>query len=62
METATAEEGDVQVFTFNQILQMTGNLRREGSLGSGGFGNVYRGQLPDTGQVAYLHHMNDFHI
>lgn len=39
-----------QTFTFRDLAAVTNNFRQESFLGEGGFGRVYRGQLP-SGQV-----------
>ncbi|KAL4385155.1 hypothetical protein GQ457_15G014410 [Hibiscus cannabinus] len=40
-----------QSFTFRELGAATKNFRRESLLGEGGFGRVYKGILPKTGQV-----------
>ncbi|KAJ1699768.1 hypothetical protein LUZ63_008280 [Rhynchospora breviuscula] len=39
-----------QRFTFQQVEEITGNFRT--NIGSGGFGSVYKGELPDKSEVA----------
>ncbi|XP_054803584.1 receptor-like kinase LIP2 [Prosopis cineraria] len=40
-----------QAFTFRELATATKNFCREGLLGEGSFGRVYKGTLPPTGQV-----------
>ncbi|KAF3452414.1 hypothetical protein FNV43_RR02847 [Rhamnella rubrinervis] len=40
-----------QSFTFRELANATKNFRQECLLGEGGFGRVYRGTLPGSGQV-----------
>ncbi|XP_048323977.2 probable serine/threonine-protein kinase PBL25 isoform X1 [Ziziphus jujuba] len=40
-----------QVFTFRELATATKNFRQECLLGEGGFGRVYKGTLPASGQV-----------
>ncbi|PKI53408.1 hypothetical protein CRG98_026197, partial [Punica granatum] len=40
-----------QNFTFRELATATKNFRQECLLGEGGFGRVYRGTLPGSGQV-----------
>ena len=37
-------------FTYAEVINMTNNFER--SIGKGGFGTVYHGQMPDGTQVA----------
>ncbi|KAI7984191.1 putative LRR receptor-like serine/threonine-protein kinase RKF3 [Camellia lanceoleosa] len=39
-------------YTFDEIKQSTKNFSRENIIGSGGYGNVYKGVLPDGSEVA----------
>ncbi|KAK9292021.1 hypothetical protein L1049_019974 [Liquidambar formosana] len=39
-------------FTFEEIKNATGNFSRENLIGKGGYGNVYKGILPDGSEVA----------
>ncbi|KAL6875792.1 hypothetical protein ACP4OV_013305 [Aristida adscensionis] len=40
------------VYDFPQVLEATSNFSEENKLGQGGFGPVYKGQLPDGLQIA----------
>ncbi|CAO2147667.1 unnamed protein product [Urochloa humidicola] len=40
------------VYDFLQVLEATGNFSEENKLGQGGFGPVYKGQLPDGTEIA----------
>jgi hypothetical protein len=40
-----------QNFTFRELAIATKNFRQECLLGEGGFGRVYKGTIPATGQV-----------
>ncbi|KAK2658701.1 hypothetical protein Ddye_005234 [Dipteronia dyeriana] len=42
---------NAQTFTFRELASATKNFRQETLLGEGGFGRVYKGTLPATGQV-----------
>ncbi|GER27792.1 leucine-rich repeat protein kinase family protein [Striga asiatica] len=44
--------GNLKTFTFKELQQATDNFSPKNILGSGGFGNVYRGKLPDGTFVA----------
>lgn len=54
-QTATKAETDsniaAQTFTFRELAAVTKNFRQESFIGEGGFGRVYKGKLPKTGQV-----------
>ncbi|KAJ4850749.1 hypothetical protein Tsubulata_050410, partial [Turnera subulata] len=39
-------------YTFDQIKKATGNFSRDNIIGRGGYGNVYKGWLPDGSEVA----------
>ncbi|KAK7285418.1 hypothetical protein RJT34_20188 [Clitoria ternatea] len=45
-------------FTFDDIKKATRNFSRENIIGSGGYGNVYRGVLLDGSQVAFKRFKN----
>ncbi|KAK1428472.1 hypothetical protein QVD17_17307 [Tagetes erecta] len=40
-----------QTFTFRELAAVTKNFRQESLIGEGGFGRVYKGKLPKTGQL-----------
>ncbi|CAA0820000.1 Probable LRR receptor-like serine/threonine-protein kinase [Striga hermonthica] len=44
--------GNLKTFTFKELQQATDNFSPKSILGSGGFGNVYRGKLADGSIVA----------
>ncbi|KAJ9171905.1 hypothetical protein P3X46_015206 [Hevea brasiliensis] len=39
-------------YKFDEIKKATGNFSRDNIIGRGGYGNVYKGELPDGSQVA----------
>ncbi|KAM3699799.1 hypothetical protein ACJW31_05G053100 [Castanea mollissima] len=43
---------ELQFFSFESIAAATNNFTSTGKLGEGGFGSVYKGQLPDGQEVA----------
>ncbi|KAL6658635.1 hypothetical protein ACP70R_004221 [Stipagrostis hirtigluma subsp. patula] len=45
-------DADFTLFDFPQMMEATGNFSEENKLGQGGFGSVYKGQLPNGLQVA----------
>ncbi|CAN6288601.1 unnamed protein product [Urochloa humidicola] len=47
-----AELAEFSVFDFHQILEATDNFSEENKLGEGGFGPVYKGQLPEGIEIA----------
>ncbi|EAZ11997.1 hypothetical protein OsJ_01875 [Oryza sativa Japonica Group] len=51
MESISASTTLVQ-FTYDEIKAATGGFARESIIGRGGFGNVYKGVLPDGAEVA----------
>ncbi|KAK6142208.1 hypothetical protein DH2020_000005 [Rehmannia glutinosa] len=44
-------DGDARTFKFIELVDATQNFKPENFLGAGGFGKVYKGQLPDTGEI-----------
>ncbi|KAI5001951.1 hypothetical protein ZWY2020_026601 [Hordeum vulgare] len=46
------KSSEFTLFDFPEILQATGNFSNENLLGQGGFGPVYKGQLPDGMEIA----------
>ncbi|KAL7105005.1 hypothetical protein ACP275_07G018200 [Erythranthe tilingii] len=59
-EATTPQEAnaDSKVFKFSELAQATNNFRPEGIIGEGGFGRVYKGRLPRTGQVVAVKQLN----
>ncbi|KAE8699500.1 putative LRR receptor-like serine/threonine-protein kinase RKF3 [Hibiscus syriacus] len=45
-------------FTFDDIKEATGNFSRDNIVGKGGYGNVYKGYLPDGSEVAFKRFKN----
>ncbi|KAH7543150.1 hypothetical protein FEM48_Zijuj02G0152700 [Ziziphus jujuba var. spinosa] len=52
--------GNTKLFklTFQEIKKSTNNFSRENIIGMGGYGNVYRGILPDGSEVAFKRFKN----
>lgn len=50
-ENADHRNINAQNFTFRELATATKNFRQECLLGEGGFGRVYRGTIPGSGQV-----------
>ncbi|KAF7026107.1 hypothetical protein CFC21_038238 [Triticum aestivum] len=46
------KSSEFTLFDFSEILQATHNFSKENRLGQGGFGPVYKGQLPDGIEIA----------
>lgn len=44
--------GNLNIFTFRELLHATDNFSSKNILGAGGFGNVYKGKLGDGTIVA----------
>lgn len=44
---------NAKTFTFADMIVATENFKEENYLGEGGFGKVYKGRLPDTGEVSW---------
>ncbi|CAA0811942.1 Probable serine/threonine-protein kinase RLCKVII [Striga hermonthica] len=40
-----------RTFTFDTLVSATQNFKAENFLGAGGFGKVYKGRLPDSGEI-----------
>ncbi|KAL8047716.1 hypothetical protein ABFX02_07G018400 [Erythranthe guttata] len=59
-EAATPQGANAnsKVFTFSELCEATNNFRPEGKIGEGGFGCVYKGHLPRTGQVVAVKRLN----
>ncbi|WRX08535.1 Protein kinase domain - like 10 [Theobroma cacao] len=47
-----SESTNLVKFTFDEIKKATGNFSRDNIIGRGGYGNVYKGYLPDGSEVA----------
>ncbi|TYJ09293.1 hypothetical protein E1A91_A11G131500v1 [Gossypium mustelinum] len=45
-------------FTFDEIKEATRNFSRDNMIGKGGYGNVYKGYLPDGSEVAFKRFKN----
>jgi len=43
-----------RTFTYRELVDATGNFRRDCFLGEGGFGKVYKGRLPGTCEVGLV--------
>uniref|UniRef100_A0A0A9A8P7 Protein kinase domain-containing protein n=1 Tax=Arundo donax TaxID=35708 RepID=A0A0A9A8P7_ARUDO len=46
------DDSELTMFDFRQIVEATGNFSEERKLGQGGFGSVYKGQLPNGLEIA----------
>lgn len=44
-----------RTFTFANLVAATQSFKEENFLGEGGFGKVYKGHLPETGEVSYIY-------
>lgn len=55
-EQNQADPGNIQAqaFSFRELATATKNFRQECLLDEGGFGRIYRGIIPATGQVISL--------
>ncbi|XP_039031751.1 probable LRR receptor-like serine/threonine-protein kinase At4g30520 isoform X3 [Hibiscus syriacus] len=51
-EEGIAKLGNLRIFTFRELQLATNNFNSKNLLGSGGFGNVYKGKLGDSTLVA----------
>lgn len=52
---------NAQNYTFRELATATKNFRQECLLGEGGYGRVYKGVIPATGQVKNKP-FNDFYL
>lgn len=52
---AEANTSKARTFTFANLVAATQSFKEENFLGEGGFGKVYRGLLPETGEVSYIY-------
>lgn len=50
-----ANTSKARTFTFANLVVATQNFKEENFLGEGGFGKVYQGLLPETGEVSYIY-------
>ncbi|XP_076905359.1 putative serine/threonine-protein kinase PBL26 [Bidens hawaiensis] len=50
-KTANGSNIAAQTFTFRELAAVTRNFRQDSLIGEGGFGRVYKGKLPKTGQL-----------
>ncbi|KAL8258978.1 hypothetical protein R6Q59_026931 [Mikania micrantha] len=50
IKAATGNNIAAQTFTFRELAAVTKNFRQSSLIGEGGFGRVYKGRLPKTGQ------------
>ncbi|PIN00709.1 Serine/threonine protein kinase [Handroanthus impetiginosus] len=46
-----ADESEARTFSLAYLAAATENFKAENFLGEGGFGKVYKGRLPDTGEI-----------
>ncbi|GFP94856.1 probable serine/threonine-protein kinase rlckvii [Phtheirospermum japonicum] len=46
-----ADVPEARTFKFDSLIAATQNFKSENFLGAGGFGEVYKGRLPDTGEI-----------
>lgn len=44
-----------RTFKFLDLVAATQNFKAENFLGEGGFGKVYKGYLPETGEVSFIY-------
>nr|XP_043611011.1 probable serine/threonine-protein kinase PBL25 [Erigeron canadensis] len=51
VKTADGSNIAAQTFTFRELATATRNFRQDSLIGEGGFGRVYKGKLPKTGQL-----------
>lgn len=51
-EAGQIKLGNLRTFTFKELHNATDGFSSKNILGSGGFGNVYKGKLPDGAMVA----------
>ncbi|KAI3682617.1 hypothetical protein L1987_82713 [Smallanthus sonchifolius] len=50
IKATTSSNIAAQTFTFRELAAVTKNFRQDSLIGEGGFGRVYKGKLPKTGQ------------
>lgn len=50
--SSITENSTLVKFTFDEIKKATRNFSRENIIGKGGYGNVYKGELPDGTEIA----------
>ncbi|MBA0804283.1 hypothetical protein Gohar_003876, partial [Gossypium harknessii] len=56
--SSITESTNLLRFTFDDIKEATRNFSRDNIIGKGGYGNVYKGYLPDGSEVAFKRFKN----